>query len=76
MLKATWSFCTIRPMWFKSYGHFHLLNMVKMYKYARFGQNLTCSSRGMSIFTKRSRPFGWMLGEAWSPVCIQVAEKR
>ena len=46
----------------------------KMYKYAKFDQNIPYGSRVMSISTKRPRPAGLMLGEASSPFCIPWPE--
>ena len=49
------------------------LDNVKMYKYAKFDQNIPCSSRVMNIFTLRPLPAEMMLGEASLPFYIPMA---
>ena len=43
------------------------LDNVKMYKYAKFDQNIPCGLTVMSIFTKRPRRTKMMLGKMMKP---------
>ena len=52
---------------------FFCLDNVKMYKYAKFDQNIWCGSRATSIFTKKPWPAKMMLGTASPSVFILVA---
>ena len=49
---------------------FQYQDNVKLYKQAKFDENIQCSSRVMSIFTKRAQPTKMMLGEASLEFCI------
>ena len=76
-------------MWLKSNAHFHKQTMtghsdvflyqcqdsVKLYKQAKFDENIPCGSRVMSLFTKIAQPAKIMLGEASSPFSIPAAEE-
>ena len=46
---------------------------VKLYKQAKFDENIPFGSRVMSLFTKRAQPANMMLGEASSTFCIPMA---
>ena len=44
-----------------------------MPEYANFDPNVSCDSKVMSLFSKRTRLTEMRLGEAFSPFCIVVA---
>ena len=48
-------------------------NFKKMYKYAKFEQNILCGSNSMGIFNERPGPAKIILGNCLSPLCIPVA---
>ena len=52
---------------------YQCLDNVKMYKHAKFDQNIQCGSRVMSIFTKIPYPAEMAFEEASSHVCKPVA---
>ena len=66
--------CTFQIMLvYKDQKSLFCLDNVKMYRYAKFDQNIPGGSIVMSIFTKRPRPAESMPSEAPSPFSIPVA---